>query len=78
MSGIEESDIEKASSLFNYWWGDRKKLMGSILVIVFFHTGMLLMQLILIGVESIWGMLFSTRRIMDRNNLHNGRQLSEK
>lgn len=51
MTGIEESDIEKASGLFNYWWGDWKKLLGSILVIVFVHTGMLLMRLIWIGVE---------------------------
>lgn len=73
MTGIEESDIEKASNSFNFWWGDWKKLMALILVITFVHTSMLLIQLIWIVIGSINGMLFFTKRIMDRNNLHHGR-----
>jgi hypothetical protein len=73
MTGIEESDIEKASSSFNYWWSDWKKLMVLILVIAFVHTGMLLIQLIWVGIESIRKMVVSTRRTMSKNNSHSGK-----
>lgn len=72
MTGIEESEIEKASSSFDFWWNDWKKLMSLILVIAFVHTGMILAQLIWIGIESIRRILVSIQRIMGRNNLHNG------
>lgn len=73
MTGIEESDIEKASNSFNFWWGDWKKLMALILVITFVHTSMLLIQLIWIGIGSIREMAVFSRRIMSKNNSHIGR-----
>lgn len=57
MTGIEESDIENASISFNLWWKDWKTLIELIVAVVFVHTGMLLIHMIWICIESVRGML---------------------